>query len=75
MRIKDDEWNIYRRYSQFFEMHKTVSLLSSLFLSIEVLLWDFMVQFCLPLRCFFLYTVPYPAKISSCFRGGNLDIE
>ena len=32
MRIKDDEWNIYRRYSQFSEMHKKVSLLSSLFL-------------------------------------------
>lgn len=24
VRIKDDEWNIYRRYSQFFEMHKTL---------------------------------------------------
>lgn len=24
VRIKDDEWNVYRRYSQFFEMHKTL---------------------------------------------------
>lgn len=24
VRIKDDEWNIYRRYSQFFEMHKNL---------------------------------------------------
>ncbi|KAL9955431.1 hypothetical protein ACROYT_G036758 [Oculina patagonica] len=24
VRIKDDEWNVYRRYSQFFEMHKNL---------------------------------------------------
>ena len=26
MRIKDDEWNVYRRYSQFFDVHKSVSI-------------------------------------------------
>ena len=32
MRIKDDEWNVYRRYSQFFEMHKTVRKILCIFI-------------------------------------------
>ena len=46
MRIKDDEWNIYRRYSQFFEMHKTVSVMPSLFA--EGLILNFTVHAILP---------------------------
>lgn len=36
MRIKDDEWNVYRRYSQFFDVHKSVSIKRILFVKAKM---------------------------------------
>ena len=36
MRIKDDEWNVYRRYSQFFDVHKSVSIKRVLFVKAQM---------------------------------------
>ena len=36
MRIKDDEWNVYRRYSQFFDVHKSVSIKLALFVGAQM---------------------------------------
>ena len=40
MRIKDDEWNVYRRYSQFFEMHKSVRRILCIFIDNDGVLTD-----------------------------------